>query len=158
VVEKAKVRDLGVADGEKELQKAIVDAVNLHGHLGPFLVVGVRMAAVAKRVFNQDARGSLRLQVKVKVPFATPFSCAIDGIQAATHCTVGNQRLRVGNARKQIFASFEAENSDRVVRISVNRRVIRELMRKMSEGVGNDELAGEIAAMPEGQLFTIEKE
>jgi formylmethanofuran dehydrogenase subunit E len=126
--------------------------------LGPFLVIGVRMATVAKRVFNEDDRGSFRFQVKVKVPLVTPFSCTIDGIQAATHCTLGNQRLRVENARKQIFASFEVENSDRLVRISVNRRVIRELMKKMSQGLGNDELAGEIAAMPEGQLFTIEKE
>jgi formylmethanofuran dehydrogenase subunit E len=126
--------------------------------LGPFLVIGVRMATVAKRVFNQDDRGSFRFQVNVKVPLVTPFSCTIDGIQAATHCTLGNQRLRVENARKQIFASFEVENSDRLVRISVNHRVIRELMRKMSQGLGNDELAGEIAVMPEGQLFTIEKE
>jgi formylmethanofuran dehydrogenase subunit E len=149
---------LKAADAQRELQKAIVDAVKLHGHLGPFLVVGVRMGGVAKRVFNQDARNDFKFQVTVKVPLVIPFSCTIDGIQAATRCTIGNQRLRIENVRKQILASFKAESSDQVVRMSVNPRVIRELMRKMSEGIGNDELAMEIAAMPEDQLFTIEKE
>jgi formylmethanofuran dehydrogenase subunit E len=147
-----------MADEEKELQAAIVDAVKLHGHLGPFLVVGVRMGGVAKKVFNLDAEGSVRFQVTAKVPLVIPFSCTIDGIQAATCCTPGNQRLRIENTHKQIFASFRSENSDHAVRISVNSRVIRELMRKMSAGIGNDELAGEIATMPERQLFTIEKE
>jgi formylmethanofuran dehydrogenase subunit E len=146
------------ADAQKELRRAIVDAVKLHGHLGPFLVMGVRMGAVAKRVFNQDVRDSFRFRVAAKVPLVIPFSCTIDGIQVATQCTLGNQRLRVENAQKQIFASFRAENSDQAVRISVNPRVIRELVRKMSAGVGNDELAEEIAAMPETQLFKIEKE
>jgi formylmethanofuran dehydrogenase subunit E len=132
--------------------------VKLHGHLGPFLVVGVRMGGVAKRVFDQDVGNTVRFQVTAKVPLVIPFSCTIDGIQAATRCTLGNQRLRIENTSKQIFASFRAENSDHLVRMYVNPRVIRELMRKMSEGIGNDELAGEIAAMPEGQLFTIEKE
>ncbi|MGB8779097.1 MAG: formylmethanofuran dehydrogenase subunit E family protein [Candidatus Bathyarchaeia archaeon] len=126
--------------------------------MGPFLVVGVRMGGVAKKFFNQDAGDSVRFQVTAKVPLVIPFSCTIDGIQAATSCTLGNQRLRIENTRKQIFASFRAENSDHVVRISVNPRVIRDLMRKMSAGIGNDELSGEIAAMPERQLFTIEKE
>jgi formylmethanofuran dehydrogenase subunit E len=116
------------------------------------------MGGVAKRVFNQDAGDSVRFQVTAKVPLVIPFSCTIDGIQATTRCTLGNQRLRIENTQKQIFASFRAENSDHVVRISVNPRVIRDLMRKMSAGIGNDELAGEIAAMPERQLFKIEKE
>jgi formylmethanofuran dehydrogenase subunit E len=143
---------------ERELQAAIVDAVKLHGHLGPFLVVGVRMGEVAKRVFSHDAGDSVRFQVTAKVPLVIPFSCTIDGIQAATRCTLGNQRLRIENTRKQILASFRTENPDRGVRVSVNPRVIGELIRKMSAGIGNDELAREIAAMPERQLFTIEKE
>jgi formylmethanofuran dehydrogenase subunit E len=149
---------LKIAGEEKELQAAIVDAVKLHGHLGPFLIVGVRMGSVAKKVFNPVAGDSVRFQVTAKIPLVIPFSCTIDGIQAATRCTLGNQRLRIENTHKQIFASFRAENSAHVVRISVNPRVIRDLMRKMAAGIGNDELGGEIAAMTERQLFKIENE
>jgi formylmethanofuran dehydrogenase subunit E len=116
------------------------------------------MGDVARRVFNQDPENSARFQVTAKVPLVIPFSCTIDGIQAATHCTLGNQRLRIENTQKVVFARFRAENSDQSVRISVNPRVIRELMRKMSAGISNDELAGEIAAMPERKLFRVHKE
>jgi formylmethanofuran dehydrogenase subunit E len=150
--------NLKKASDDKELQAVIVDAVKLHGHLGPFLVVGVRMGSVARRVFNQDVENGVRFQVTAKVPLIVPFSCTIDGIQAATQCTLGNQRLRIENTEKEIFARFGAENSDHAVRISVNPRVIKELMRKMSAGVSNDELAGEIAAMSERQLFRVQKE
>jgi formylmethanofuran dehydrogenase subunit E len=150
--------DMEAAFAEKELQRTIVEAVKLHGHLGPFLVVGVRMGGAAKRIFNQDARGSFGFHVMAKVPLVIPFSCTIDGIQVATHCTLGNQRLRIENTRKQISASFRTENLDQVAHISVNPRVIRELLKKMSEGIGNDDLAEEIATMPETRLFRIEKE
>jgi formylmethanofuran dehydrogenase subunit E len=136
----------------------MVDAVKLHGHLGPFLVVGVRMGSIAKKVFNPDAGDSVRFQVTAKVPLVIPFSCTINGIQAATRCTIGKQRLRTENTHRQIFASFRDENSDYVVRISVKPRVIRDLMRKMVAGIRNDELAAEIVAIPERQLFKIEKE
>jgi formylmethanofuran dehydrogenase subunit E len=116
------------------------------------------MGGIAKRVFNQDPDQSPTFRVTAKVPLVIPFSCTIDGIQATTHCTLGNQRLRVENAQRRIFASFRAENSGEVVRVSVNPRIIRELMRKMSAGVDNSELAGEITVMSETQLFTIEKE
>ena len=132
--------------------------MKLHGHLGPFLVIGVRMGSIAKKVFNQDAGDIPRFQVKAKVPLVIPFSCTIDGIQAGTRCTLGNQRLRIENTRKQIFTSFSVENSDNVLRISVKSAVIRDLLRKMSAGVDNDELAAEIATMPERQLFKIEKQ
>lgn len=116
------------------------------------------MGSVAKRVFNQEGKNSVRFQVTAKVPLVIPFSCTIDGIQAATHCTLGNQRLRIENTQKEVFARFEVENSNRAVRISVNSRVIIELMRKMSAGISNDELAEEIAALPERQLFSVQKE
>jgi formylmethanofuran dehydrogenase subunit E len=116
------------------------------------------MGSIAKKVFNPDAAEGVRFQVTAKVPLIIPFSCIIDGIQAATRCTIGNQRLRTKNTHKQIFASFRAENSDHVVRISLKARVIRDLMSKMAAGIGNDELAAEIVAIPEKQLFKIQKE
>jgi formylmethanofuran dehydrogenase subunit E len=116
------------------------------------------MGSIAKKVFNPDAGDGARFHATAKVPLIIPFSCTIDGIRAATGCTIGNQRLRTKNTHRQIFASFRAENSDHVLRISVKPRVIRDLTRKMAAGIGNDELAAEIVAIPERQLFKIEKE
>lgn len=143
---------------EKEVASLIKEAVKLHGHLGPFLVIGVRMGRFAQRTLNLDATGKRELRVSVRIPFLTPFSCALDGIQVTTSCTVGNQRLRVENSRKHIVARFELQGSDRVFSISVNPKVVKELVDEMSKGVTNEELAARIVSMPEQRLFVFEKQ
>lgn len=146
-----------MSNKEDELIKAIKNAEKLHGHLGPFLVIGVRMGNIAKGILDLNREKNTRLQATVKIPFLTPFSCVLDGIQATTQCTVGNQKLRIENSQREIIAAFKLQNSDRALRISVNLKIIDELMDRISEGASNEELAWEIANMPESRLFATER-
>jgi formylmethanofuran dehydrogenase subunit E len=136
------------------LAKLIEKAADLHGHLGPFLVIGVRIGKTAKKVLG--VKGNFKLQAEAKVPLLTPFSCVLDGIQAITNCTIGNQKLRVKNSKK-IAVSFTLD-SDEAIRISVKPEIVKKLMNRISDGSSNEELAREIARMPEDQLFTVEKQ
>lgn len=138
---------------QQELKSAIRDAEKLHGHLGPFLVIGVRMGKIAQNILS--AREDDKLRAYARIPLLTPFSCILDGIQATTSCTVGNQRLNIENS-KEMAVRFELEH-DRVISIRVNREAVERLMGKISEGASNEELAWEIARMPEDRLFSIEK-
>jgi formylmethanofuran dehydrogenase subunit E len=142
---------------KKGIESLIKDAVKLHGHLGPFLVIGVRMAILAMRTLNLDEENS-QLRITVEVPLFTPFSCTIDGIQAATSCTVGNQKLLIENSAKKIAACFELQNSVKSLRISVNQKVLEELANRMSEDISSEELAKRIASMQDNQLFVTEKQ
>lgn len=135
----------------------IRNAEKLHGHLGPFLVIGVRMGILAKGILNANAVESNKLRVTARLPLLTPFSCIIDGIQATTQCTVGNQKLRIENSQAQIIVYFEQQNSDNALSIHVNPKIIDELKNRYSKGASNEELAWEIASMPESRLFTIEE-
>lgn len=92
-----------------------------------------------------------------RLPLLTPFSCIIDGIQATTQCTIGNQKLRIQNSQTKIIVYSEQQNLDKALRIHVNPKIIGELKDRYSEGASNEELAQEIASMPESQLFIIEK-
>lgn len=144
-------------DQKSDLKSEIRNAENLHGHLGPFLVIGVRISILAKRILNIHSGEQNKLQVTVKLPLLTPFSCIIDGIQAATQCTVGNQKLKIENSQSQITVDFKLLNSDKILRIHVNPKVIQELKNKYSKNASNEELAWEIASIPENQLLIIEK-
>lgn len=136
---------------EKDKLKSLIeDAEKLHGHLGPFLVIGVRMGMIAQKFLDKN------LHATVKTPFSTPFSCVIDGIQTATTCTVGNQRLKIENSKKEIVAYFKTLNPHKTLKITVNPKTVEELMGKLSEGVSNEELAWKIARKPEHELFRIE--
>ena len=135
---------------EEELWTETKDAEKLHGHLGPFLVMGVRMGIVAKKT----GKGS-RLRATVKVPLLTPFSCVIDGIQSTTKCTIGNQKLKTENSPKDITVRFNLQDQNKIVAIRVNLLTVEELTNKISKHASMEELAWKVAKMPESQLFTI---
>lgn len=139
----------------RELETSMKDAATLHGHLGPFLVIGVRMGKAARQILNSENEESRELRASVRLPFLTPFSCILDGIQSATHCTLGNQRLRVEKSRQKITAQFETTGSDKTLLISVNPKIVQELEDKMSKGATSEYLAEAIASTPEHQLFKI---
>ena len=138
-----------------DLTKLIEKAADFHGHLGPFLVIGVKMGKFAKTNLSNAENGNL--ETTVKVPLLTPFSCVLDGIQVTTHCTTGNRRLIIENSQKEIAVYFKLQHSNRKLKVLVNPKIVEKLMNRISEGASNEELAWEIARMPESQLFTIEK-
>jgi formylmethanofuran dehydrogenase subunit E len=142
---------------QKELLSMICNAQKLHGHLGPFLVLGVRMGMIARKALNvaDDKRTSLR--ANVKVPLSPPFSCLLDGIQASTSCTVGNQRLTMENS-EVICVSFAKQNGAETVKITLKPKIAEELKKKISECALTEKFALELADMPENQLFNVEIE
>lgn len=140
---------------EKELVLAIKNAEKLHGHLGPFLVIGVRMGKLAKRTLKANIE---ELEAYAKIPLSPPVSCILDGIQVTTKCTIGNQKLRIENSQKEITVRFKLQNTDKTAIVKVNPKTVEELKSKLSKGISDREIAEEITHMPESQLFTIEKQ
>jgi len=140
---------------EKELLLMIKNAQKLHGHLGPFLVLGVRMGMIAKKALSAADDECVSLRAYVKVPLFPPFSCLLDGIQAATTCTVGNQRLVIENS-DEICVSFANQNAAKTVKIMLKPKVAEELKRKLSEDALTEDFALEIARLPENQIFQID--
>jgi formylmethanofuran dehydrogenase subunit E len=144
-----------VTEESKQLRTQITDAVELHGHLGPFLVIGVRIGRAAKQILNSENQGKGELYASVEVPLQTPFSCILDGVQSITHCTIGNQRLRVEKSRRNITARFETTESDKTLAIVVNPEIVKEVTDKISKGATNETLAEAIASMPENKLLKL---
>ncbi len=68
-------------------------AVQLHGHLGPWLVAGVRIGAAGLRAAG--AGGYFDVEVTVEGPLALPpQACFLDGLQVATGATLGKRNLK----------------------------------------------------------------
>ena len=68
-------------------------AVQLHGHLGPWLVAGVRMGAAGLR--EAGAKGYFDVEVTAEGPLALPpHACFLDGVQVATGATLGKRNLK----------------------------------------------------------------
>jgi len=63
--------------GNFNVENALKRAVKIHGHLGPFLVLGVKMGLLAKSLLNKGIQ-----KCEVEVIDEKPYLCAVDGIRA----------------------------------------------------------------------------
>ena len=92
----------------QETLSLVNDAKKLHSHFGPFLAYGLRVGFIGLRE-TKKKKGDPNLSVNVSLPYKTPISCILDGIQVATSCTLGNKRLKVKNSN-QITFNFKVKN------------------------------------------------
>jgi len=142
---------------EQKLDTILKKAAEFHGHLGPFLVIGVRMGLIGVRELKAKENNN-ELRVTAMLKYSVPFSCVIDGIQVATKCTIGNQKLKLIDS-SGITVEFELQQREKVT-VTVNPTTFNRLKnRLLSKKVPQEEtqkLAHMIASMPEEELFTIE--
>lgn len=124
---------------EKKLLLTIKTAQKLHGHLGPFLVLGVRMGMTAKKALDVTDDQCTCLKASVKVPLFPPFSCLLDGIQASTSCTIGNQRLTIENS-EEICVNFTKQNATGTVKITLKPKMAKELGKEALRGFAYREI------------------
>jgi len=141
-----------------ELMPIIKKAADFHGHLGPFLVLGVRMGLIGVR--ELEAKGNEeKLRVTVMLRNSVPFSCVIDGIQVATKCTIGNKKLRLRSSSR-IAARFELQRGEQVT-VAVNPASFDTLKKELlAENIPPEkvrQLAQFVASMPEEELFMIRR-
>jgi len=86
------------------LEELVERGIRFHGHLGPFLVLGLRMGLLALRELSSS--GHLDLEAEVEMGTSPPLSCLIDGIQVATGCTLGKGNIRVAAPGGRPRATF----------------------------------------------------
>jgi formylmethanofuran dehydrogenase subunit E len=137
-----------------EHQAIIEFARQLHGHVGPYLVIGLKMGDSAKKALSISNTELTHLRAEVSVPLYPPFSCLLDGIQVSTTCTIGNQRLEFKNS-KIVQATFMVEETGKIVKITLTKKFRETMEEKKKEDKLTEAYAWELAEMPENQLFKI---
>jgi formylmethanofuran dehydrogenase subunit E len=81
----------------------LVAAGRFHGHIGPFLAVGLRMGLLANETLGRDP---MDVRVTVRVEGRPPRSCVIDGIQYSAGCTMGKRNIALDTDPKAVSARF----------------------------------------------------
>jgi formylmethanofuran dehydrogenase subunit E len=138
------VETLTIDPRDADLRAMIDRGTLLHGHLGPFLVAGIRMGLLALRLLNSS--GYFGLSAESEAGRTPPLSCLNDGVQIGSGCTAGKGNLHViGQGEPRV--RFTAEDG---------RRVTIELRPEMVDSFrGSDPVAKarEIETIPEEELF-----
>lgn len=143
---------------KQELEDTIEKAVDFHGHLGPFLVLGVKMGIIGIRELRAK-KGNPKLRVTVMTKPSVPFSCVIDGIQTTTKCTIGNRKLKLRNSSTKVAAKFQILEGN-IVTVTLNTAKLEELGKLVSKHASFQEMekiAHKVVAMSEKELFKVKK-
>ncbi len=135
---------------EVSLEDMIEQAVDFHGHLGPFLVLGIRMGLVALRELSSP--GYQGIEALVKTGNTPSLSCLLDGIQVSTGCTMGK-----GNIRAEPLGRAEADFSteDKKVTLKVNDEIVDEIKRWRESYASLEEIARSISKRSDQELFEL---
>ncbi len=83
---------------------SLEEAVKMHGHKGPWLVLGYKAGLRALELLKPENEHDLICVVRC--PLRTPYTCSVDGIQASTGCTLGKMSIRVENSDTVEFTFF----------------------------------------------------
>ena len=129
-------------------------ATEFHGHLGPFLAIGVRMVLLAKRTLESNGFGDLH--VIVNTGNKPPLSCVVDGIRVATGCTLGKGNIAVRNLG-EISAVFHSKRQ--AIRVKMKTEVFQSLKGELldEDPEKMEETARKVSSISDTKLFDIEK-
>jgi hypothetical protein len=120
-------------------RELLENAVRLHGHLGPFLVLGLKMSLRAKKILGRKPSGCEIATISSK-----PYLCAVDGIKAV----IGNAvTVKEDDGLSAKFSSAEGKE--------IVFRVRRDLVRKYAQGPWEkcEEYAREVMKSGDEKLF-----
>ena len=111
----------------KEMMEA---TVRFHGHLGPFLVLGLKAGLCANQLLGKDY---FKTNVVVETEVTPPCSCFVDGVQFATGCTMGkgNIQLKEDDSLSAIFTK-----GDKKLELFLKD----DILKKLKDGIPKSEL------------------
>jgi len=133
----------------KNKRVTLQDSVNFHGHLGPYLVLGLLAGALALK--ELDCKKHFGLHVKVWGAKDKPKSCLIDGLQLSTGATYGK-----GNIEKLHGQSIEIEVAERESGKKIFLTLKNELAKELGRLTGHkdsEKLAAKLYRTERAKIF-----
>ncbi len=93
-------------------------AIEFHGHLGPYLVLGLRAGLLGTKYLGKSY---FELKAMVVTDAYPPRSCFIDGVQFTSGCTIGKGNLEV---KVGCNVSVEFVRSERRIHLIVKEDIL----------------------------------
>lgn len=124
-----------------------------HGHLGPWLVLGIKIGRAA--LLALDARKHFGVDVTARCPDAPPPSCLVDGLQIGTGATYGKRNIRL-----EPSDSFEVVVRNKDTGEAVAAHLTEGTpgkIRELFDSLGDEASSRRIWDTPDEKLFTLNK-
>ncbi|MEM0005803.1 MAG: FmdE family protein [Ignisphaera sp.] len=106
-------------------KELIEKARRLHGHICPFLVLGLRMSEMAMERLGVSRAGVVETIEEELIAVVEVNNCLVDGVQIATGCTFGNNSLIYLDLGKNAVVLFRRGRS-RGIRVYIDSEKLRQ--------------------------------
>jgi len=127
-------------------------AKRFHGHLGPNLVIGIKMGNCATAALLPQS--CFRLAAEVHCPAAPPVSCVLDGVQLATGCTMGKGNIRHVISDERVKAVFTNTDSGESITLTLREGAIEKTKGWVQE-FGEEEASVMTWQAPDDEIFEV---
>ena len=129
------------------LKDMIERGKEFHGHLGPFLVLGIRMGLSALK--HLGSTGYSDIHSEVRSGSSPPMSCLADGVQISTGCTLGKGNIVCLDMRRA-EASFSSNGKS--VSYEVNNDILEQIRHLTHDSL--EDFSWKISLEPDEALFS----
>ncbi|MDH5684745.1 MAG: formylmethanofuran dehydrogenase subunit E family protein [candidate division WOR-3 bacterium] len=102
-------------------EELLSQAVKFHGHLGPYLVLGLRAGLFANQVLEKDP---MKTEAIIETLPEPPESCFVDGVQFTTGCTMGKRNISLVEG-EGLKATFKKDK--KILTLTLKQEVIDEI-------------------------------
>jgi formylmethanofuran dehydrogenase subunit E len=128
-----------------------------HGHVGPWNVLGWRIAQAALRELHSEW-GRHALEVVCYVPPQTPFTCMVDGLSVGTGNSLGRLDLRLAEVldyRQSFVAVRRKDGQGDILEFRPVAAYLKSITNQPVEAL--ERLSRECGERREAELFTVHR-
>ena len=118
-----------------------------HGHLGPYLVLGLRMGILAKNILGESP---FLMTAEIHTKKTPPHSCILDGVQFSSGCTLGKGNITV-KEDDHIYGIFSSSSA--TVHITIKRTILVTIPKVPKPDI--ESCARDILTKPDEELFVV---
>jgi len=124
-------------------------AIEFHGHLGPYLVLGLKAGLFANQIFGREP---MKTEAFIQTKTTPPQSCFADGVQFSTGCTLGkgNVYLKEGEG---LLVTFKKNNQK--LTLKLKKGIIEEINSLPSQEEAWENLAKDLYQREIEKIFEI---
>jgi len=122
-----------------------------HGHIGPFLALGMKAGLLAVLKCGRDP---LRSHAQIKLPLRRPISCFIDGFQLITGCTVGKLNLSIVDSENDTI-EVDYVCNERRVKIVVRNEFLVKILEELRNFKDLKVLAYDVISTNDEDIFIV---
>jgi len=134
-----------IEQNKEFLQKA----VEFHGHLGPYLVLGLRAGMYANQELGRDP---MKTEAIIQTKTTPPESCFADGVQLSTGCTLGKGNISLQQG-EGLLVTFKKNSRELVLKLK--KEIIEEMNSLPSEEEAWEDLARDLYKREVEKIFEI---